>query len=98
MSGSDKSHCNKLAKVEKMLYAIDEVGRRQRMQKINRYPVMLWQGATAHQLVHKYKRMKFVYGKLQSVIDEYWLPGQRNQDRLLRECHERALNDAKWPS
>lgn len=65
------------------------------MQKVNRYPVFSWYEALAHRLIQKYKNIKFGFGKLHTVIDEYWLPGQRNRDRLLRKCRERALNDAR---
>ena len=65
------------------------------MQKVNRYPVMLWCEVSTHRLGLTYKRLQSRFHKLHAVVDEYWLPGQRNRDRLLRECRERALNDAR---
>ena len=65
------------------------------MQKVNRYPVMPWHEAIAHRLLQEYKRMQSGFSKFNTVVDEYWLPGQRNRDQLLRECRERALSDAQ---
>lgn len=65
------------------------------MQKINRYLDLSWHEAKAGHLIQKYKKIRFGFGKLRSAIDKYWLPGERNSDRLLRECCERALNDAR---
>ena len=65
------------------------------MQKVDQYSVLSWHEACAHRLIPKYIQMKIGFGKLHSLIDEYWLPGQRNRDRLLRECRERALNDSQ---
>ena len=65
------------------------------MQQISRYPFMRWQEANAQRFFEKYNRMQSGFHKLQIVIDKYWLPGQRNSDRLLLGCHARALNDAQ---
>lgn len=64
------------------------------MQKINRYSVFTWYESRVHPLIRKYQQTAFGFARLRTVVDEYWLPGQRNRDRLVQECSERALNEA----
>ena len=65
------------------------------MQKYNHYRVLSWHEASARRLIQIYDQMKVGFGKLRVVSDEYWQPGQRNRDRLLRECRDRAVNDSR---
>ena len=64
------------------------------MHKLNQYSVRQWYEISAYQLMLKTKQVLCIFIELSTVIDEYWLPGERDRDRLLRECRERAFNDA----
>ena len=65
------------------------------MKNVNWYPVSLWHEISANRLTPKYRHTKLRFAQLLMVISEYWQPGQRNSDRLLRECRERALKDVQ---
>jgi len=65
------------------------------MQRVNRNPVLSWGGPLARRLIHEYDQLLIVFGKLRAVINEYWLPGERNRDRLLLASRERALSDGR---
>ena len=64
------------------------------MHKFNQYSVRQWHETSAYLLMQKTKQILCSFIKLSTVIDEYWLPSQRDHDRLLRECRVRAFNDA----
>jgi len=65
------------------------------MQIVNRNPVLSWCETPAQCLIQNYDQLLIAFGQLRTVVDEYWLPGERNRDRLLLECSERAKSDGR---
>ena len=64
------------------------------MHKFDQYSVRQWHEISVYLLMLKTKQLLCSFIKLSTVIDEFWLPSQRDRDRLLRECRVRAFNDA----